>query len=34
MIIGLGDYTGGELVVNGEEIDIKHKPYYFNGYLH
>jgi FkbM family methyltransferase len=34
MIIGLGDYTEGELVVDGKDIDIKHKPYYFNGYLH
>lgn len=34
MIIGLGDYTGGELVVDGKEIDINRKPYYFNGYLH
>lgn len=34
LIIGLGDYTGGELHVDGEDIDINHKPYYFNGYLH
>jgi FkbM family methyltransferase len=33
LIIALGDYTGGELVVDDEEIDIKEKPYYFNGYL-
>jgi FkbM family methyltransferase len=38
MIIGLGDYTGGETVLidaNGEEVeyDIKCKPLYFNGYL-
>lgn len=33
MIIGLGDYVGGELVVKGEHIDIHGKPYYFNGYL-
>lgn len=34
MIIGLGNYTGGELCIDGEEIDINHKPYYFNGWLH
>jgi FkbM family methyltransferase len=38
MIIGMGDYTGGETVLidsNGNEHnhDIKHKPLYFNGYL-
>jgi len=34
MIVGLGDYTGGELVVEGKTIDINHRPYWFNGYLH
>lgn len=34
MIIGLGDYVGGELCIDGKEIDIHYKPYYFNGYLH
>ena len=37
MIIGLGDYTGGELVILNDShddiIDIKCKPHYFNGYL-
>lgn len=33
MIVALGDYTGGELVVEGEEFDIKGKPHYFNGFL-
>jgi len=35
IIIGLGDYTGGELCIDRksyiEEIDIKHKVYQFNG---
>lgn len=34
MIIGLGDYTGGELCIEGQDIDINHKPHYFNGFLH
>lgn len=34
MIIGLGDYQGGELCIDDKEIDINHKPYYFNGWLH
>lgn len=33
MIVGLGDYSAGELVVDDKDIDIKEKPYYFNGYL-
>lgn len=33
MIIGLGNYTGGELHIDGKDVDIKHKPFYFNGYL-
>ena len=33
IIVGLCDYLEGELVVDGQEIDIKEKPYYFNGYL-
>lgn len=31
MIIGLGDYTGGELNINGNKININNNPYYFNG---
>lgn len=33
MIVGIGDYTGGELelVDTQELVDIKEKPYYFNG---
>lgn len=34
MIIGLGNYKGGQLCIDGNEIDINHKPYYFNGWLH
>jgi FkbM family methyltransferase len=34
MIVGLGDYTGGELVINGTKHDIHYKPLYFNGFLH
>ena len=34
MIIGLGDYTGGELNIDGQDIDINHKVHYFNGWLH
>lgn len=30
-IVGLGDYQGGELIVEGEYIDIHYKPYCFNG---
>lgn len=32
MIVGLGNYTGGRLVVDRQKIDIQYKPYYFNGY--
>jgi hypothetical protein len=31
MIIGLGNYENGELVVENEPIDIKYEPYIFNG---
>jgi len=31
MIIGLGEYIGGELVVEKCEMDIKNKPLIFNG---
>jgi len=31
LIVGLGDYEGGELVVEGEEFDIRHNPLMFNG---
>lgn len=34
LIIGLGDYSEGELVIDQEVIDINHRPHYFNGYLH
>ena len=30
-IVGFGDYTGGELVVNDEKVDIRHRGYTFNG---
>ena len=31
IIVGLGEYEGGELVVEGCEFDIKNKPLVFNG---
>lgn len=33
MIVALGDFTGGRLILSdtGEAIDIRDKPYYFNG---
>ena len=34
MIIGLGEYEDGELVIEDQAIDINHKPHYFNGHLH
>ena len=33
LICGLGDYTGGDLLVEGKAIDIKYKPHIFNGSL-
>ena len=30
-IVAFGDYTGGELVINGLEHDIRHKPLHFCG---
>ncbi len=30
-IVGFGDYTGGELNVDGQKHDIRHKPLKFNG---
>mgnify|MGYP003636876273 CR=1 FL=1 len=33
MIMSLGDFTGGDLFVSGKRIDIKYKPYVFNGAL-
>lgn len=34
MIVGVGDYTGGGLYVDGiGSIDIRESPFYFNGYL-
>ncbi len=32
MIVGLGDYEGGELAVEGVEYDIRYKPLEFNGW--
>ena len=32
MIVGLGDYSGGELVVEGELHDIRYKPLEFDGW--
>lgn len=32
MIVGLGDYQGGELFVEGEKIDIRYKPVEFDGF--
>tara|TARA_R110002020_G_scaffold32124_2_gene99198 strand:+ start:396 stop:956 length:561 start_codon:yes stop_codon:yes gene_type:complete len=31
IIVGFGDYEGGELVVEGEEFNIRHAPLMFNG---
>ena len=33
LIFSVGDYTGGELMVDGEPIDIYKRPYLFNGAL-
>lgn len=32
LIIGLGDYSGGELVVEGKVHDVRYKPLEFNGW--
>lgn len=32
LIVGLGDYTGGQLVVEGDVVDIKYAPVEFNGW--
>lgn len=32
LIVGLGDYTGGALVVEGKEYDIRYHPMEFNGW--
>jgi hypothetical protein len=32
MIVGLGNYTGGKLVIGGEEHDIRYKPMEFDGF--
>ena len=32
LIVGLGDYEGGELAVEGEEFDIRYKPLEFDGW--
>lgn len=33
MIMALGNFTGGDLFVSGKRIDIKYKPFIFNGSL-
>lgn len=30
-IVGFGDYTGGDLIVEGTHFDIRHRGYLFNG---
>jgi hypothetical protein len=32
MIVGLGDYIGGELNIEGEQLDIHYKPVEFDGW--
>jgi hypothetical protein len=32
LIVGLGTYSGGELMVEGEQLDIRYKPVEFNGW--
>merc|ERR1712080_180712 len=32
LIVGLGDYTGGSLIVEGDVHDIRYKPLEFNGW--
>ncbi|KAG7359851.1 hypothetical protein IV203_034949 [Nitzschia inconspicua] len=32
MIVGLGDYQGGELFIEGEKIDIRYNPVEFDGF--
>lgn len=32
LIVGLGDYLGGDLVVEGEEADIRYRPLEFDGW--
>lgn len=32
VIVGLGTYTGGELVVEGKQVDIRYKAVEFNGW--
>ena len=32
LIVGLGDYDGGELVVEGEPFDIRYAPLTFDGW--
>ena len=33
LILALGDYQGGDLIVAGNNVDIRYKPYIFNGSL-
>jgi hypothetical protein len=32
MIVGLGDYSGGEIFVEGQTFDIQYKPIEFDGW--
>lgn len=34
VIVGLGDYKGGDIIVSGKHYDIHYKPLMFNGALH
>jgi hypothetical protein len=34
LIVGLGDYSGGDLIVSGKAYSIKYKPTIFNGSIH
>jgi hypothetical protein len=34
LIVGLGNYTGGDLVVSGKSYNIKYNPVIFNGSIH
>lgn len=32
LIVGLGDYVGGEIVIEGQAVDVRHRPVEFNGW--
>ena len=32
LIVGLGDYMGGEISIEGTEVDIRYNPIEFNGW--